>query len=196
MDLEFFVAAPADTPRATMRYGGKTLHIEEYQDLLQLRRAGDGAYYVAIFPRAAGTAAPAFASLDDGKIIKVSGEGWTDYALLAHEPVTAGGDDVAFAGTAGAVAARAAGVTLTLAASGEVRRGAYALSAPSAASLQITPRSAALLLPDGGAGGEFTVQLPDGWTLQAPPAGVTLTAEGPRSRIRVPAGIRRVVLGP
>jgi len=196
VDLEFFVAAPADTPRATMRYGGKTLHIEEYQDLLQLRRAGDGAYYVAIFPRAAGTAAPAFASLDDGKIIKVSGEGWTDYALLAHEPVTAGGDDVAFAGTAGAVAARAAGVTLTLAASGEVRRGAYALSAPSAASLQITPRSAALLLPDGGAGGEFTVQLPDGWTLQAPPAGVTLTAEGPRSRIRVPAGIRRVVLGP
>jgi len=115
---------------------------------------------------------------------------------LYYRGVTAGGDDVAFAGTAGAVAARAAGVTLTLAASGEVRRGAYALSAPSAASLQITPRSAALLLPDGGAGGEFTVQLPDGWTLQAPPAGVTLTAEGPRSRIRVPAGIRRVVLGP
>ena len=52
MDVEFFVASPAGTPRHTLRYGGfNNSRVPEYQDLLHLQQPGDGAYYVAIFPR-------------------------------------------------------------------------------------------------------------------------------------------------
>ena len=64
---------------------GPANHVQEYQDLVHLQQPGDGAYYVALFPRPRTEAAPAFTTLADGKLVKVSGAFGTDYALLAAE---------------------------------------------------------------------------------------------------------------
>ncbi|HOF88387.1 MAG TPA: hypothetical protein PLZ36_09835, partial [Armatimonadota bacterium] len=131
VDIEYFIASPANTPRHTLRYGGMWAgnRVYEYQDLLHLQLPGDGAYYVAIVPRTADAPAPTFTKLADGAIIKVSRATGADYAFLATDAATAEAEGAAFAGTAAAVQIREGEIMLTLAAAGSVRYREYGLDA-------------------------------------------------------------------
>ena len=135
VDVEYFIASPAATPRHTLRYGGRDNNaVLEYQDLLHLQLPGDGAYYVAIFPHPRTETAPAFTTLADGKIIKVTGAFGTDYAFLSLEPGECKDGPASFSGTAGAIQLRGKQVTLTLSAGGEISYGKAKLTSPTAIS--------------------------------------------------------------
>jgi len=87
VDIEYFVAAPRDTPRYTLRYGDTYTYpiagYQEHQDLLQLRLLGDGTYYVVLFPRRRDEAPPTFRIHAGGAAIEVTGAWGTDYLLLS-----------------------------------------------------------------------------------------------------------------
>lgn len=184
MDVEYFVASPANTPRHTLRYGGNdNSRVPEYQDLLHLQQPGDGAYYVAIFPRPRGEAAPTFTKLADGAILKIAGGFGTDYAFLALMEAAVAADGVSFKGTAGAVQQRPAATILTLGAAGEVACKEFRLAGPGAAALNVMADRLELSLPPDTAGGEFSLSAPGDWKLKDPPKGVKLT---PRA---VPGGL-------
>ena len=196
VDVDYFIASPAATPRHTLRYGGKWAgnQIPEYQDLLHLQQPGDGAYYVAVYPRPRGEAAPTFAKLAGDAILKAAGAAGTDYAFLASAETTAAAEGVSFKGTAGAVQQRPGGTTLSLAAAGEVRFNEFGIAGPAAAALQVTPGALDIHLPADTTGGEFTLTAPAGWKLKSAPAGVKLDAANGAYRLSVPKGIPRVTL--
>ncbi|MHB9130240.1 MAG: hypothetical protein ACYDBB_04000 [Armatimonadota bacterium] len=195
MDIEYFVASPANTPRHTLRYGGfDNSRISQYQDLLHLQLPGDGAYYVALFPHPRTEAAPTFTTLDGGKIIKVSGQFGTDYAFIAKAETTATAEGITVRGTVAAVQQRPTGITLSLGAAGEVRSGEYGLTAPSAASLQVLPAALTVNRPSAVPGGLLTVHAPAGWTVKNAPAGVKLVANGTEYQLTLPEGVATVVL--
>lgn len=201
LDLDYYVASPADTPRHTIRHGfdatplGPTSGFRCEQDLLHLQLPGDGVYFVALVPRAAGEAAPTFVSLAEDKVIKVSGPFGSDYVFLSDAPGTATAEGATFAGTAACVQDRAGGLVLALAAAGEVACKGYALTAHMAANLCIAANTLTLTLPDGHAGGQLTVQAPDGFRLAPDQAQITLEKAGKTGyRLTIPAAIRQVVL--
>lgn len=195
MDVEFFVASPAATPRHTLRYGGlDNNRVPEYQDLLHLQQPGDGAYYVAIFPRPRGEKGPEFAALADGKLIKVAGASGTDYALLATDATTAAAEDVRVAGTAAAVQVRPAGATLTLGAAGRVQWKAFGLHAERPAMLHVAPDALALSVPADAPGGDVKIIAPAGWTLREPVPGVKLAPAADGYALTLPAGALTVTL--
>jgi hypothetical protein len=194
VDIEYFIAGPAHTPRHTLRYGGASFLLAEYQDLLHLQLPGDGAYYVAVFPRPRAEQVPAFAALADGKIIKVAGAFGTDYAFLATDATTATAEDVRVAGTAAGVQVRPAGTTLSLAAAGEVQWKAFGLQAPHAAAMHVAPDALTLSLPVDHPGGTLTVIAPAGWGLKKPAAGVKLAAGVGGCALTVPKGVTSVTM--
>ncbi|MDZ4688728.1 MAG: tetratricopeptide repeat protein [Planctomycetaceae bacterium] len=90
VDLDYFVAAPQDTPRHTLRWG-KTQNnpgpaVDEYQDLLHLQLRGSGYYFVVLFPRKAGHDAPVFEALAPG-VIRLRGGWGEDIVFLGDDPV-------------------------------------------------------------------------------------------------------------
>jgi hypothetical protein len=192
VDLEYFIASPADTPRYTMRYGGSR-QCAQYEDLLNLRLPGDGSYFVAVFPRGRTEEAPTFSSLGEGKVIKVSGALGTDYTFLTNVPGQATAENASFQGTAGTVQARGSGLSLTLAAPGEVRYREYGLAAPFAVSLRVTQNALTLDLPADNPGGQVTLTAPTGWKAVRA-AGVTVQTRPGTYRVTVPAGAGTVRL--
>ena len=194
VDLEYFIAAPTDTPRYTMRYGGARLNVPEYEDLLNLRLPGDGYYFVAIFPRGRAEEPPAFAALGEGKVIKVAGAFGTDYAFLTEQPANVKAEEATFNGTAGAVQARAAGLSLTLCAPGEVRYKQYGLVAGFPAGLRVAAEAMTVSLPPDGPGGPVTILAPAGWKLDRAAAGAKLETVAGGYRLTVPAGMAVVKL--
>jgi hypothetical protein len=195
MDVEFFIASPADTPRHTLRYGGPdNSRVPEYQDLLHLQQPGDGAYYLAVFPRPRQEQSPAFAALAEGKMIKVTGALGADYALLATDTTTATAEEVRVAGTSAAVQVRPAGTTLVLGAAGQVQWKAFGLQAQHAATLQVAPHALTLSLPAECPGGTLTVIAPAGWALEDPAAGVKVAPGADNYALTLPAGVATVTL--
>lgn len=195
VDVEYYVASPSNTPRHTLRWGldnwdpaGTKLKEPEYQDLLHLQMPGDGAYFVAFYPRKRDWPAPVFSILGDGQIIKVSGEFGVDYGFLSAQESGAAGEEAVFSGTVGSVQDRAAGLLLSLGAAGEVRYRDYGLASKFAASLRIAENVLTVELPekivDGEntlrpmipfPGGALTVIAPGDWAIEQPAAAVTLT---------------------
>jgi hypothetical protein len=134
--------APTATNTYTLRWDtGYTYtpvyNFKEYKDLLHLQMPGDGAYFVAFFPRKRETPAPIFATLGNGTIIKISGAFGTDYGFLSLMPKGAVGEGAVFNGIAGSVQDRADGLMLCLGAKGEVNYQGYGLTADGAASLRV-----------------------------------------------------------
>lgn len=194
VDMEYFIANPADTPRNTLRYGGPDNNrVPEYADLLHLQLPGDGAYYVALVPRKTGAPAPTFAKLDGGRIIKVSGAFGADYAFLSEDAAEASGENVGFKGTAGAIQVRPEGATLTLGADGIVFYQKFRLVAQQAASLRIAGNTLTLTPAPGFTGGAVTLNAPAGYKLQAG-GGVTLQVKGNAYLLTIPAGVTTVTL--
>jgi len=195
VDIEFFVAAPAATPRYALRYGGVLYRRPEYQDLLHLQLPGDGAYYVALFPRKREEKAPEFSALAGGRMIKVAGEFGTDYALLAPEAAKAQAEGVSLSGTAAAVQKRDGTTTISLGAAGEASWKDYGLKAARAAALHVAPDGRlALDLPADGPEGAVTVLAPRGYRLDTAPAGVKITEADGGYEVAFPAGTEEIGL--
>ncbi|MHB9025795.1 MAG: hypothetical protein ACYC7E_16780 [Armatimonadota bacterium] len=211
VDVEYFIASPTDTLRYTLRWGtdminwADKLAQPEYQDLLHLQLPGDGAYYVAFFPRKRNTPAPAFSTLGDGTIIKVAGDFGKDYGFLSALEVTASGEGASFKGTAGSVQDRTSGRVLSLGAKGEVRYRSYTLAADFPASLRVQEKALTVELPASlqppafelakpFPGGTLTVTAPGEWALAKVQAGVKLEKTAAGWSLTVPAGVRAVEL--
>ncbi len=197
MDVEYFIASPADTPRHTLRWGGTWAgnRVPEYQDLLHLQMPGDGAYVVVLFPRPRDEAPPSFASFGDGRLIKVSGAYGTDYCFLSSAESAIEAEGVSVRATAATVQERPDGVVLSLPAGGTVRHGAYGLASPVAASMQVTEEAVSVTLPRDTAGGRLTVFAPAGRRLLDAPTGVAAETGENRYDLTIPAGVTGVVLG-
>jgi hypothetical protein len=198
VDVEYYIASPTDTPRHTLRYSSRApgYHVRDFmlsQDLLHLQLRGDGAYFVALFPRLAAEDVPAFTTLGEGTVIKVSGKFGTDYAFLAGAKTAATAEDARFDGTAASVQWRATGLVLALAAPGTVVYQGYALTAPMPATLRAAPEKLAVTFTAEHAGGEVVLQAPGAWKLE-PAKGVTLKQDGNRWLLTIPANCPAVTL--
>jgi hypothetical protein len=197
VDVEYFIASPDKTPRHTLRYGGEEMQarVPEYQDLLHLQLPGDGAYFVAIYPRPRVEDAPSFSASGDGKVILVKGAAGTDYCFLSKDATEAREKDVSFKGTAGAVQERGQELTLHLGAAGEVSYRDLGLAGATPASLRVAGAAMTLALSEPWAAGEFTVRAPQGWSLKpGQAAGVALKNKPGGYAISTPAGTRAIEL--
>jgi hypothetical protein len=211
VDVEYYIASPSSTPRHTLRWGtdmfdwANKLAQPEYQDLLHLQMPGDGAYYVAFFPRKRATSAPTFNTLGDGTVIKVSGHFGTDYGFLSALQATGSGEGATFCGTAASVQDRKSGLVLALGANGDVRYKQYRLAADFPAALRIQAQQLTVELPKGiqppafqvqqpFSGGTVNVNAPGKWTLPNPPPGVKLTQTAAGFALRVPAEVETVTV--
>jgi hypothetical protein len=192
VDLDFFIASPANTPRSTLRYGAPDNNrVPEYQDLLHLQQPGDGSYYVAIVPRPHDAAAPAFSTLAGGKVIKVSGTFGSDYVFLAPQHDEASTDVVAFQGTCGSVQLRNGSVVLAVGAAGVARTKDFGLLCERPAALRASMSLIDLTLD--GTAGQVKILAPDGYTLPDQ-QGVQLTMQDGFYTLTTAAGITSVRL--
>jgi hypothetical protein len=213
VDVEYYIASPSDTPRHTLRWvnymwdPSNKLKEPEPQDLLHLQMPGDGAYFVAFYPRKRDWPAPTFSTLGNGTIIKVSGDFGTDYGFLSALEATAAGEGASFKGTAGSVQDRKGNLVLSLGAPGSVHYHDFGLAADFAASLRVADRSLTIDLPekviDGDQtmrpmipfpGGTVTIGAPGEWAVAKPAPGVKLASTAAGWVLTVPAGLKTVVL--
>jgi hypothetical protein len=211
VDVEYYLASPTATPRYTLRWGtdmynwANKLKVPQYQDLMYLQMPGDGAYFVAFYPRKRAMAVPAFSTLGEGCIIKVSGDFGTDYGFLSALDATAVGGGATFRGTAGSVEDRATGLVLSLGAKGEVRYKDWGLSAAFPVSLRVREKTLTVELPatvqppafalvQPFPGGAVTISAPGIWALAKPLPGVKVTPSAAGLVLVVPAGLRTVAL--
>ena len=195
VDVEYFIASPAKTPRHTLRFGGIWNNtFPDYEDLLHLQLPGDGAYAVALFPRPREEAPPSFTALAGGAVTKVAGAFGSDYAFLSMDPAEAKTVDATFRGTAGSVQERPGTTILALPVEGAVAFKGYALSASMAASLRVEKDALTLDFTAGHQGGDVTIQAPGAW--KAEKAGTTKTARNDKGQwvLTVPAGTKSLRL--
>ncbi|MHB9133014.1 MAG: hypothetical protein ACYDBB_18255 [Armatimonadota bacterium] len=199
VDVEYYIAAPTDTPRNTLRWGTKYGYspvngFTEYHDLLHLQLPGDGAYFVAFYPRKRAAAVPTFATLGNGTIIKATGDFGADYAFLSALPAEGAGEGASFKGTAASVQDRKSGLVLSLGAKGEVYYKEYGLSGE-AASLRIKTDRLIVEVPADHALVSLAIKAPDNWKLDKPAKGVTLAVEALGAFILdIPQGVTQVEL--
>ena len=189
MDVDYFIAQPTQTPRHTLRYGGNShVNIPEYQDLLHLQQPGDGAYYVAIFPRPRNETPPVFTKLDDGKIIKVAGNFGSDFSFLASIDTTASAERVSFQGTAAVIQRRTNHSMISLHAPGEIRDGEFGIASPAPVSLLITSNKLTVTRPHGDSECVLNVIAPQGWKLQIETPNIRCENNTTGFRLTLPAG--------
>ena len=207
LDVEFYVARPADTPRHALRWGRTYNYwpingFTEYQDMLHLQRPDDGVYFVVLFPRRPQEEIPEFSTLADGKIIKISGRFGSDYCFLSAAEAEAEAEDAAFRGTVASVtdrlnADRSGALVLCLGAGGEISYKDYALRSVEAVSLRVNRESLAVDVSAGHGGVTLSFAAPGGWTLKSPAEGVALAdADARRFTLTVPKGVATVTLVP
>ena len=168
VDVDYYIAAPKDTPRYTLRYGGTFAYpvngLREYQDLLHLRLPGDGHYYVAMFPRLRTTPAPTFSTHAKGTVVKVAGAFGTDYCLLNQQPTEATVDGIGLEGTSACVQRRRGEVVLALGAAGEVRYQDITVTATGAVTLRWRDKARIRVdLPPDHRGTQVRLHLPTGY---------------------------------
>ncbi len=213
VDVEYYIASPANTPRHTLRWvnymwdPSTKLTEPEPQDLLHLQMPGEGAYFVAFVPRKRDWPAPSFTTLGEGTIIKVSGPWGTDYGFLSALEGSATGEAASFRGTAGSVQDRPSGLVLALGGAGEVRYQDYGLAADFGASVRVEGQDLVVEVPekviDGDRtmhpmvpfpGGKVMLVAPGEWALAEPLRGVRLMNTAAGWALEVPAGVSRVRL--
>ena len=199
VDVDYYVAGPADTERWTMRWGQRyvdySVQGEDHRDLLQLRLDGDGDYCVVMFPRFREEAAPQFATLGDGNVISIKGEFGTDYCFLPEDEAEVTLKDVYFHGQAGSVQNRADQTILATAGPGEVRHGPWGISASRAASLRVETSRLTVHLPyDTENGGQVRLRTVGQWKPAAGQPGVTFTPIENGCRLVLASNAIQVVL--
>lgn len=200
VDLEYYVAAPRDTARHTLRWGAKqgAYGVQradtDYLDGLLLQLPGDGTYFVAMVPHQAADAAPEFATLADGAVIQITGNWGRDLCFLVPEKREAKGEGARFSGTCASVQNRLTGLALVLGAAGSVDYGDYALTGDGACRLEATPLALTVKRPVAADAASITLRAPGDWKLAGPPAGVTLEKKKGAWQLSLPAGTTAVSL--
>ncbi len=206
VDLEYFIAAPDDTPRHTLRWGNTSpwpvRDYSEYQDLLNLRLPDDGHYLVVLYPRWRNDPAPEFSEHADGNVVKIASRDGTDYVLLADEKTLAAVDGVRFDASVASVRRGKQGMLLCLGGPGEAACGDLGLAADGPASLAYESADEAFVcLPRQHDGTRLRLALPPGYRVdRAGMAPGHLANLGERSDpqgrllVDVPAGVDRVPL--
>lgn len=196
VDLDYYIAAPTDTPRHTLRYSarsevsGVVAAFMCEQDLLHLQLAGDGSYFVALFPRKHDEPAPKFTTLGNGSVIKVQGTFGTDYLYLAAADGAATAEAASFTGTSASVQDRPQKMILTLGAAGSVACRTYGLTAPAPASARLTAEAIAVEVNAHAAPVTVTLQTPGRWALPKDAKGATLRQAARQGwELTLPAGI-------
>jgi len=167
VDVEYFIASPSDTPRHTLRYGGEIIHQKnrQYQDVLHLQRPDDGAYFVAIYPRLPGEAAPEFTTNRSQQIIRVDlPAGGRDYIFLSGQEDRANLDDASFAGTSGAAKIRQNDRYLALGGPGQVTLGDLELKSDCAAALRLEGGRLYVNTAADSPGGSLELRAPGAWS--------------------------------
>jgi len=199
VDVEYYVAAPSDTERWTMRMVQRYVDYgvvgDDSRDLMQLRLKGDGDYFVAMFPRFRKEAAPQFSALGDGTVIQVTGTFGTDYCFLPPAKAEATAGKAYFRGEAGSVQDRGNVVVLATGAAGEVRYDKLGLSAPQAASVRASAAQLVVSLPPAHKkGGQVTLRVAGRWRPAAGQTGVKATvAEGGYVLVLAPGTVQAVL---
>jgi hypothetical protein len=201
VDVDYYVASPQDTERWTMRWGQRYVDYsvagEDYRDLLQLRLAGDGDYFVVMFPRFRGEAPPEFATLGKGAVIRITGQFGTDHCFLPGEATEITAGEVYFRGAAGSVQERGSVKCLATGAAGEVRHGPWGISAPQAASVRVESSRLTVHLPYAlKEDGEVTLRTAGRWKLAPGQAGAALAPLDGGFRLTLAPGVRQAVLEP
>lgn len=199
VDIDYYIASPRNTERWTMRMGQRYVDYSvaghDYRDLLQLRLDGDGDYLVVMFPRFREETSPQFATLGDGKVIKITGDFGTDYCFLPNMEMETTVGESYFRGEGGAVQHRANATVLATGTAGEVRNGQWGISAPQAASLRVETDRLVIDLPySRREGGEITLRTEGQWMPAAGQTGVTLKAVDSGYRVVLASGNTRAVL--
>lgn len=201
VDMEYYIALPTDTPRATLRWGYSTTAYwpnpwHEYQDLLHLQRIDDGPYYVVFFPRRRSEPSPEFSTLGNGMIIKTKGTFGTDYCFLSAEPVRAVAEAISFNGESGSVQDRTDCIVLSLGAKGEVCYKDYRLASAAAANVEIMSNKLTLSSShDRLAPQAVTLDLPAGYSLSPLTKNVQLRKVGEsKYDILIPENVSSVTL--
>jgi len=179
LDVEFYIASPADTPRHTLRHGttqmmSSNAGFSEYQDLLHLQRPDDGAYVVVIYPRKVAEEIPTFKTLAGGKVVQITGRFGTDLCFLSDKHAAATAGEALFEGTAASVLDRESGLVLSLAAEGRVRYKQYGIASDAAAGLRVGKTGLTVDLPSGHKGATVSIVAPGSWERAAPADGVKL----------------------
>lgn len=197
VDLETYVANPVDTPRYTLRFGVSSgvygaRGDPTFQDLLHLQLPDDGNYFVLLYPHPADQPAPEFATLGNGKIIKIVTANGADYVFLSNAETSAKGDESLFEGTAGAIRIHAKKTTLNLAAPGSIKHKGFELtSATSAASLSVASDQADLNIAPGDTPAELTLRMEGNWELVEKSEDIELQVmENGTVNLKAPTGVK------
>ncbi len=200
VDVEYYVASPRETPRHTLRWGRDykytPIHLyEEYMDLFHLQMGGDGAYFVAIFPRRADEPVPTFTTLADGHVIKVQGEFGTDYSFLSPTERAVEAEGLRFLGTAASVQDRSGGVVLSLGAAGSVQYGEIALACDQGVSLILGGEFPVIRPRNEHVGAQVRFRLPGEWTVDTG-KGATIETDGEWLYVKLRADMPELLLYP
>jgi hypothetical protein len=199
VDLDYYIASPANTPRYTLRYGISGVAyglgpFNEFQDLLHLQLPSDGDYFVAIFPRFRTEEPPVFDTMGKGRAIRISGKFGTDHCFLAREPSEVKAGEVSFKGTAAAVQERSSGLVLVAAAPGEVSYGDYSVTTPIPVSVRVAPYSLSVDLPALSPGGQVVLRLPGRWSPAEAQTDVKVLRNKELHTLCIPASARAIRL--
>lgn len=191
MDLDTFVASPEPGTAFTMRYGttGDAYGIKrfsEYQDLLALRLAGDGTYFVALVPRRADSPAPEFVRSKSQTLLGIKHDTSATWVFLSDKPTEAAHDDLHFVGTAGIFEKNSDSQTLVLSSAGSIKSQLEFLAADHPVAFRVTGKSATIDTPEDWPGGRISVA--GHW------APASSTKKEPTYRIDTPAGARQISL--
>ena len=98
------------------------------QEGLTLPVTKDEPVFCVLYPRLKGEKAPVFATLAEGRGVKVTHTAGTEYVFLSTTPFEFREGDLSFKGSAGVIRRRGATVDLTLGESGEIAQGEKKLS--------------------------------------------------------------------
>ena len=87
-----------------------------------------------IFPMLSGEIRPKVTSLEDGRVVVVSGEGWKHFIMASKKPFVWKSGDMEFEGTVGAILKDGDRTRVALGASGKIKSGPHQLESKEAAS--------------------------------------------------------------
>ncbi|MEO0795007.1 MAG: hypothetical protein AAFX93_07590 [Verrucomicrobiota bacterium] len=166
--LEYYVAAPQDTPRHTLRYGGIYQKKPEFQDLFHLQLPDDGAYFLAMYPRLPNEPQPTFETNRKQTIIHAKHLLGSDYAFLSNEEEKSDLDDASFRGTAACIKLRKQSTEIVLLAPGEAewQKQRVKADAPISATWQ---GNQLMIQPSPDHAVKATIRAQGKWTLQTGP---------------------------
>ncbi|WP_269540939.1 hypothetical protein [Cerasicoccus fimbriatus] len=167
IDMEYFIAAPSDTPRYTLRYGGNNDTFRDqtqWQDLLHLQRPKDGAYFIALYPHTRKDQAPQFSTNRDQNVIHVDDEHGSDFIFLNDQLTRASLNEAQFYGTAGSIKQRGNDHHLSLGAAGTASIGKLELEAEFPAAVSISEGRLVIKVPTNALGGDLRLTAPGTWS--------------------------------